>query len=106
MLNFLTRLLVIPLAHAEDIYLPNPLGGDSSIVGLISRIFNGLVYIAAAIAPIFIIWGAFQMLTSGGQAEKFNSGKKAILYAVIGFLIVLMASGIVKIIQAALTVKG
>lgn len=104
--ELLTRLIIIPTAHADiGINLPNPLGATQSIPSLISRIFTALVYLAAFIAPIFIIYGAFQMLTSAGSAEKFESGKKTILYTVLGFLFVLGAKGIMEVVKTALTLN-
>jgi hypothetical protein len=105
--SFLTKTLLIPLAAAAgdglDFTLPDPLKSGSSLPVLIGRVFTALVYIAAYIAPIIIIWGAFQILTSGGNAEKYKSGTKAILYAIIGFIIVLAAKGIVDIVGKALS---
>ena len=105
--SLLTKIITIPTANASvfNVGLFNPIAAGQSIPTLISRAFTALVWFAAAIAPIFIIYGAFQMLTSAGSAEKFESGKKTILYTVIGFLIVLAAKGIVDIIKTALTLK-
>ena len=83
--------------------LINPLGKDATIMTVINSVFKYLARFAIVIAPLFIIWGAFLMLTSAGNAEKFNSGKKAILYAVIGLIVVLMARGIVAILKDAFT---
>jgi Type IV secretion system pilin len=111
MTSLLTKLFYIQPAHASgstmsiDLKLFNPLKADQTIPQLISRIFTALVYLAAFIAPIFIIYGAFQMLTSAGNAEKFGTGKKTILYTVLGFLVVLGAKGIVEVVKTALTIK-
>lgn len=107
LISFLTRHLFIQVASADiGVNLVNPLNGaTSSIPELISRFFTALVWLAAIIAPIFIIYGAFQILTSGGNAEKLGAGKKTILYTVIGFLIVLGAKGIVDIVKTALSLK-
>lgn len=107
--SFLTELFFIPKAYASGaspsftVTLLDPLGNNATIPSLISRLFTALVYLAAFIAPIFIIWGAFQILTSAGNAEKLGAGKKTILYTVIGFLIVLSAKGIVEIVRTALS---
>lgn len=107
----LAHLALINVAKAEgeaipiDIKLYNPLGEGQTLVTLLERFFTGLIWVAAFIAPIFIIYGAFQMLTSAGSAEKFESGKKTILYTVIGFIIILAAKGIVDIVKTALTIS-
>jgi hypothetical protein len=111
--SLLTKLVFVSTAFADgttppstiDITLPNPIGATQSIPTLIGRAFTGLVWVAAFVAPIFIVWGAFQILTSAGNSEKLASGKKTILYTVIGFLVVLGAKGIVDIVQKALTIR-
>jgi len=109
--SLLTNLIFVKTAYASgstlsvDLRLFDPLKAGQSIPTLISRIFTALVYLAAFIAPIFIIYGAFQMLTSAGNAEKFGAGKKTILYTVLGFIVVLAAKGIVEVVKTALTIK-
>lgn len=103
------RSFFIPIATAETTdYISNlddvnPVKGD--LISIIGRITAFLVNFAAIVAPIIIIWGAFQILTAGGQAEKVKKGKQAILYAVIGFLIIILAKGIVAVIKSALDIK-
>lgn len=76
----------------------NPLGGATTIGGVISKIIGGLYIIAVPVASIFILWGVFQILTSQGEMEKISKGKKAITYAVIGLLLMILANGVSFII--------
>ena len=81
------------------ISLPNPLGTTTTVSELINNIIRALRdYIAPPIVGIMIIYGAFQILFAAGSEEKFKTGKKTILYAVIGYAIILIASGISSII--------
>ena len=74
--------------------LPNPLG-TSSIMEIINRVIDYLIlYIGPPILTIMILYGAFQILTAADKPEKFSSGKKTILYAVIGYGILLLAKGV------------
>lgn len=83
--------------------LPNPLGSTSTVDSLLRRIVNWLVTVAAPIAAIMIIYGAFQMLFAGGDPEKFGTGRKTILYAVVGYGIIFIGWGLVFIIEKLLT---
>jgi len=58
---------------------------------LVVNVINFLITTSAIIAVLFIIWGGFLLLTSGGSPERISSGKKAITAAIIGFVIVLVA---------------
>jgi len=84
--------------------LPNPLH-VTNIADLINKIAGYLMAIAVPITTIMVIVGAFQMLTSGGNPEKFKTGQKTILYAAVGFAIVLISKGITAIVKEVLGAK-
>jgi hypothetical protein len=110
-------LLGAGVAHAADlnaaapaaapttgvIKLANPLGAGATIPGILKRIFNQVAIILAFVIPIIIIIGAFQMMFAQGNPEKFAEGQKTITYAIIGYVIILMANGIIAIVQRILT---
>ena len=88
---------------AGEIKLANPLGAGATIPGILKRIFNQVAIILAFVIPIIIIIGAFQMMFAQGNPEKFAEGQKTITYAIIGYVIILMANGIIAIVQRILT---
>lgn len=112
--------LLVPLAFAQDAQstgkgklgdegllfkLENPLKSQS-ITELLDKIIFTLTYvIAAPIAVLMIIVGAFQMLTAGGEPEKFSNGKKTILFAAIGFAILLIADLLISLVLEILGVN-
>ncbi len=80
------------------ITLPNPLAcGDIPCV--VGKIINILFDISIPIVAIMVLIGGFQILTAGGNEEKFKLGRKTILYAAIGFGVILIANSVVTIIQ-------
>ncbi len=89
---------------AGDIKLINPLGENATFIELLQHIFTEATKIIAVIVPIIVIIGAFQMMFARGEPEKFITGQKTILYAVIGFVVILMANGIVSIVKSLLTI--
>lgn len=96
--------LILKVAHAQGgevvITLPNPLAPASNLFELLTAIINALrVYIAPPILGLVVMYGAFQMLFAAGDPTKFAIGKKTILYAVIGYAIILIANGVALIIQ-------
>ncbi len=85
--------------------ITNPLA-TGSISDLINNITNYLVvYIAPSIVTLMILWGAFRMLTAAGDPEKFATGRKTVIYAVAGYVVVLLAAGITKVVIPLLNVK-
>lgn len=61
------------------------------LLGLIS-------WIAMIILPFIVMYGAFQILTAGGDPKKVQSGGKTILYAVIGFIIAFIAKDLTALL--------
>ncbi len=68
--------------------------GSCCMLDTIYTITDWIFYILMAFGIIFIILGAFTILTAGGSPEKVNTGRSYIIYAVIGLLIGLAARGI------------
>lgn len=84
--------------------LDNPLG-TTSIIDLLNRlIFILTFYIAAPVAVFMIIVGAFQMLSSGGDVDKFATGRKTVMYVAIGFGVLLLANFLIDLIAEILGV--
>lgn len=77
--------------------IPNPLK-CGSIPDCISRIIQGLIVIAVPVTVVMVIVGAYQFMTSSGQPEKISTAKKTIIYAAVGFAVILLAQGLVLIL--------
>jgi hypothetical protein len=46
-----------------------------------------------------VLVGGFQLMMAGGDTEKVTRGRKTILYAAVGFAVVLLAKSVALIIQ-------
>lgn len=79
--------------------IPNPLSANS-IEELIDSLINAIFWLAVVIVPLIIIIGAIYYIISGGSPEKIKTAKNIILYAVIGFAIVLLAKGLISMIKS------
>jgi len=84
-----------------SVTIDSPFSG--TIIDVLQRITNFLILIGAPIATIMVLYGAFQMLTAGANAEQFRKGTQTILYAAIGYGIVLIGSGIISIVKQLIT---
>ena len=78
--------------------LPNPLG-VSTFNEVLAKIITFLIEIAIPLTAIMALVGGFQMITAAGNPEKFATGRKTLMYAAIGFAVVVLAGGIVSIIK-------
>ena len=85
----------------QTVTFTNPLG-NATFGTVATAIAEALIAFAIPILAIMVIWGAFQLITSGGAPDKISSGKKTLLYAVIGFAIVLLAKELPAAIEELL----
>jgi len=78
--------------------LQNPLG-NTTFEGVVQKIITGLLQIATPIVAIMVIVGGFMIMTAGGNSEKVKKGRDVVLYAVIGFAVILFAQAVVFILK-------
>ena len=71
---------------------------DTSITNLAKRIIQTFSIIVGAAAVIMIIYGGFRYITSGGESGRVGSAKNALLYAIIGLVIVALAQLIIHFV--------
>ncbi len=95
-------LLVAPFPAFALITLENPLG-SANIFQFIDRLIDVLFTIGLALAPIMILLAALQFLTSGGNPQRVAAAKNTILFALVGFAILLLAKGITNLICSFFT---
>lgn len=84
-------------SSGSGVSFTNPLA-YTTFCGLLGAFIKFLMYLAPVIAVLFILFGAFRMLTSGGDPERFEGGKRTILYTIVGFLVVIIAAALVGLI--------
>lgn len=78
--------------------------GGETFTSVLGNIMGKLLLpIGGPICGILVIVGGFQMMTAAGDPEKFSKGKKTLLYAAIGFAVLLFATSIPPLIQSVLT---
>jgi len=85
------------------IQLDNPLT-TATFTELLDRIIGFLIAVSIPLAAALIVWGGFQIMTAGGSPDKIKDGKNTILYTIVGFTIVLLAWGLVRILERILGV--
>ncbi len=86
-------------SFAAELNIKNPFGETSDIYTLIKKIIDFLFGIAVLLTPIIIIYAGFLYITSAGNADKIKTAQKVIIWALVGFAIVLIANSIPTIIK-------
>jgi hypothetical protein len=85
----------------EIIRFENPLKYQT-LEELVDAIINFLLLLSLAIAPLMVVVGAFNILTSGGDPKKVETGKNIIIYTIIGIIVIMFAKGAIAVIKSIL----
>lgn len=78
---------------------------DCAVCCLFTAIYtvkNWIFFAVMAVSTIMVIFGAFAIVTAGGEPSKLASGKNYILYAMIGFAVALFSTAIPTLVQGLL----
>lgn len=94
-------ILMPTIALAQSIQIQNPIKAKT-FLEIIDNVINFLMVASVPALIIFIIWGAFNILTAGGNPNKVKTGRDIILYAVIGFAVILISKGVAALVISIL----
>jgi len=73
-------------------------GASRSPIQLIGNIISLLLFVAGAIAVVFVIIGGFLYMTSAGNAEQAEKGQQTLTNAIIGIVIVILSYVIINVV--------
>ena len=76
--------------------------GEAGLTNIITSVIGGLLYFAATILLVFIIWGGYMWMTAGGNEQQVEKGQKYIKNAVIGYIIIAASYLIVQLVSTEL----
>jgi len=68
---------------------------------ILDRVFtvaDWVFVILIVVAALFIIWGAFSFVTSGGDTAKVTSARNKIIWALVGIVVAFLSQGVVRLI--------
>ncbi len=83
----------------------NPLRAEN-INDLIETIMTWLRIIVLPIAVIVIVISGIMMMYAGKDPGKFQTGKKMLIWAVIGLAVILIGEGFTKLIESIIELKN
>lgn len=101
--NLLAQQVRLPNATpgAPDVIIEGPLRPElaaAGVGGIISVLLSFLYAIAAVLLFFIFVWGGFDILTSAGNEEKLTSGGQKITSGIIGFILLILAFFITRIV--------
>ena len=90
-----------PLSGDSVVGLQNPLG-NQSLIGFFESILDVIMIFAVPIIVFFIIYAGFLYVTAQGNESKVSTAHMALLYSVIGGVIILGARVILAVISGTI----
>lgn len=88
--SFLKELAAI-LGWTNVVDASNSIAGAQSFTQIATKVLNFLLSIVGIIAIIMLVFGGFTYLTSAGDENRAETGKKIVTYAVIAITVALSA---------------
>ncbi len=84
--------------------IPNPIG-TKDFQTVIVRIADFLAVVAIPLTTLMVIFAAYLYLTGGANPDQIKRAHKAIIWAVVGLIVVLVAKGLSELIQNVIGVR-
>lgn len=73
--------------------------------GVIRNVIIAILVISAVVALIFLIWGGFKWITSGGDKTKVEAARNTIIAAVVGLIVAFLAYFILAVVLGIFGIK-
>jgi uncharacterized membrane protein len=103
--NFLKALVVgivtISLAGQALAQLQTECGSVEmgELMNFINRLRNLLVALGAILAAVMVAAGGMNIITSEGETEKMEKGRRQLLYAVVGLIIIIISYALALVVK-------
>ena len=70
---------------------------DKFLGRVVTQIINPIILLLAASAFVVFLWGVFEFIAHAGDEAKRSEGKSAILWGLVGLVIIFGAYGIINL---------
>ena len=70
---------------------------NSFLDKVVAQIINPIILLLSAAAFVVFVWGIFEFIWHAGDSKKREEGRKAILWGLVGLVIIFGAYGIINI---------
>ena len=94
-----------PVFAAIDVGVESPEGivpANTPIGAIVTFLVGFIIVLAILVAVFFIVIGALQWITSGGDKQKVADARNHIIAAIVGLIIVALTFVIINVVTEAL----
>lgn len=79
----------------------NLTGGEGSLRALALRIINFALMFLGLVAVVMVIYGGILYVTAAGKDDQAGNGKKVIMYAIVGIIIIMLSFALINTVLKA-----
>lgn len=90
------------LGDLEQIDVPSN-SKYKDIFELVANLLGYFLLFCGILAFIALIYGGFQYIMSGGDPSVAERGKKSVVYAVIGIIVIIISYSVLNFVKSSLT---
>lgn len=65
---------------------------------VVTQVVNPLILLMVAVAFVAFLWGVFEFIAHAGDETRRTEGRKAILWGLVGFVVMFGAYGIINLV--------
>lgn len=76
---------------------------NSFLNNVVTQIINPIILLLSAGAFVVFVWGVFEFVLHAGDATKRKEGRQAILWGIVGLVVMFGAYGIINIALGAVS---
>jgi len=97
-LTFLITSFILVTAEGEVVQITSPIR-HGTFADLINAIIDFIFNLALVLVPLIIIIAGYIFVTAMGDPKRVDQARDTIIWAVVGFLIILVAKGTIEVIR-------
>src|SRR5882672_286701 len=76
----------------------NLFGSNATFQSIIAQVVDIILGFAGLIAMLYIILGGYQFITSAGNSDQAEKGRKTLTNAIIGLVIIILSFVIIRLV--------
>jgi len=90
-------------SQLRQVFGSGGLTSSQDLTGLIINIIRIMLFFAGAIAVVFVIIGGYFYMTAQGNEEQAEKGKKTLINAAIGIIVIILSYVIISVVVNLVT---
>lgn len=110
--TFLNNLVLSPVRASneslrerfDDVTKTSGGEGEEAFIELVENIYNFAFPLAVFVSFVLLVYGAYKLITSGGDPDRLNEAREIITNAILGVLMIGLGIGVLYVIARGLGV--